>query len=49
MLFHIYTHIRVPGSKMAVNRKQSKELHREMNYGRKEWKNIISFLSGMSF
>ena len=49
MLFHIYTHIRVPGFEMAVNRKRRKELHREVNYGRKEWKNIISFLSGMSF
>jgi hypothetical protein len=49
MLFHIYTHKKVLGSEVAVNKERSKELHREMNYGRKAWKNFIDFLSGMSF
>jgi hypothetical protein len=48
-LFHIYTHKKVPGSEVTVNNERSKEFHREMNHGRKAWKNIINFLSGMFF
>jgi DNA phosphorothioation-dependent restriction protein DptG len=48
-LFHIYTYKRVPGSEVTINKERLRNFIEKVHSGRKAWKNVIDFLSGMFF